>query len=113
MAVTPAVRFIARGFLCLSVVLFFGFPLKTQETGEALFEAKCAMCHGPDAAGKTPMGQTLKVPNLHSEQVQKMTDTELLGVVAKGKNKMPGYEGKLPKGQIEQLVLYIRTLVKH
>ena len=113
MAVTPAVRFIARSFLCFLVVLFFGFSLRAQETGEALFKAKCAMCHGPDAAGKTPMGQTLKVPNLHTEQVQKMTDTELMAVIAKGKNKMPGYEGKLTKGQIEQLVLYIRTLAKH
>jgi mono/diheme cytochrome c family protein len=93
------------GLLCL--------PVCGQETGEALYKAKCAMCHGPDASGKTPMGQALKVPDLHSEAVQKLSDAGLTTVIAKGKNKMPPNEGKLSKEQIEKLVAYVRGLAKH
>jgi len=88
-------------------------PVRAQEAGEAVFRAKCAMCHGPDASGKTVMGEKLKVPDLHSEAVQKKSDVELRGVIGKGKDKMPAYEGKLNKEQIDKLVAYIRGLAKH
>ena len=113
MSDTQAMRFCRRGLLALWAVLFACITVRAQESGEALFKAKCAMCHGPDGSGKTTMGQALKIPDLHSDQVQKMTDAELKDVIAKGKNKMPGYEGKLNKEQIEKLVAYIRALVKH
>jgi mono/diheme cytochrome c family protein len=96
----------------IGLVLFLSFPGRAQETGESLFKAKCAMCHGPDGAGKTTMGQTLKIPDLHSEDVQKLSDAELTQIVAKGKNKMPAYETKLSKEQIVQLVGFVRDLAK-
>jgi len=96
----------------IGLILFLGLPARAQETGESLFKAKCAMCHGPDGAGKTTMGQTLKIPDLHSEDVQKLSDAELSQTVAKGKNKMPAYEGKLSKEQITQLVGFVRDLAK-
>ena len=87
-------------------------PAKAQETGESLFKSKCAMCHGPDGAGKTTMGQALKIPDLHSADAQKLSDAELTTIVAKGKNKMPAYEAKLSKEQITLLIGYIRDLAK-
>ena len=96
----------------IGLILFVGLPGRGQETGESLFKAKCAMCHGPDGAGKTTMGQTLKIPDLHSPEVQKLSDTELTQIVTKGKNKMPAYEEKLSKEQITQLVGFIRDLAK-
>jgi cytochrome c5 len=96
----------------IGLILFVGLPGRGQETGESLFKAKCAMCHGPDGAGKTTMGQTLKIPDLHSPEVQKLSDAELTQIVTKGKNKMPAYEEKLSKEQITQLVGFIRDLAK-
>jgi cytochrome c6 len=96
----------------IGLILFLGWPARAQETGESLFKAKCAMCHGPDGAGKTTMGQTLKIPDLHSEDVQKLSDAELSQIVTKGKNKMPAYEAKLSKEQIAQLVGFVRDLAK-
>ena len=89
-----------------------GSLARAQETGESLFKAKCAMCHGPDGVGKTTMGQTLKIPDLHSEDVQKLSDADLTQIVTKGKNKMPAYEAKLSKEQIAQLVGFVRDLAK-
>jgi mono/diheme cytochrome c family protein len=96
----------------IGLILFLGSPARAQEKGESLFKAKCAMCHGPDGTGKTTMGQTLKIPDLHSEEVQKLSDAELTQIVTKGKNKMPAYEVKLSKEQIAQLVGFVRDLAK-
>jgi mono/diheme cytochrome c family protein len=96
----------------IGLILFLGVPVRAQETGESLFKVKCAMCHGPDGAGKTTMGQTLKIPDLHSEDVRKLGDAELAQIVTKGKNKMPAYETKLSKEQIAQLVGFVRDLAK-
>lgn len=77
-----------------------------------LFKSKCAMCHGPDGSGKTMMGEKLKIPDFHSADVQKKSDADLKALVAKGKDKMPAYEAKLSKEQIDKLVGFIRDLAK-
>lgn len=89
-------------------------PLSAIAADDAasLFKSKCAMCHGPDGAGKTKMGVTLKIPALFSADVQKKSDGDLQTVITKGKDKMPAYEAKLSKEQIAGLVAYIRDLAK-
>jgi mono/diheme cytochrome c family protein len=77
-----------------------------------LFKSKCAMCHGPDGTGKTIMGEKLKIPDLHSADVQKKSDADLKTIITKGKGKMPAYETKLSKGQVDSLVEYLRDLAK-
>jgi mono/diheme cytochrome c family protein len=96
------------------VTAFCTAPPSVAQTspGEDLFKAKCASCHGPDGAGKTVMGTALKIRDLRSEDVQKQTDADLNRIIAKGKNKMPAFDGKLKKEQIEQLVGYVRELGK-
>jgi mono/diheme cytochrome c family protein len=103
---------LVRASATTALILLFGARAKAQEMGESLFKTKCAMCHGPDGAGKTTMGQALKIPDLHSEDVQKLSDAELTQIVTKGKNKMPAYEGKLSKEQIAQLVGFVRDVAK-
>jgi mono/diheme cytochrome c family protein len=100
------------GLLFLGMLCLIGTPAKAQETGESLFKGKCAMCHGPDGAGKTTMGQMLKIPDLRSVQVQKETNAQLTEIITKGKQKMPAYGDKLSKEQVEKLVTYIRELGK-
>jgi cytochrome c6 len=99
-------------FTNLGMLCFLNSPASAQETGESIFKGKCAMCHGQDAAGDTNMGKMLKVPDLHSAEVQKRTEAELTEIVTKGKQKMPAYEGKLTKEQIEKVVAYIREIGK-
>ncbi len=75
-----------------------------------VYKSKCASCHGADGKGDTPAGKNMKVKDLASDDVQKQSDTDLAGVIEKGKKPMPGYEGKIPKDQIDGLVKWIRTL---
>jgi mono/diheme cytochrome c family protein len=100
------------GAAAAGLMMLLGLSVRAQETGESLYKAKCALCHGPDGAGKTPMGQALKIPDLHSDDVQKLSDAELTEIIAKGKNKMPAYEAKLSKEQITKLVGFVRDLAK-
>lgn len=86
-------------------------PLAAQD-GPTLYKTKCAMCHGADGKGETPMGKKLNIRNLGSPEVQKQTDAELTTIISKGKNKMPAFEGKLTAEQIGQVLAHIRELGK-
>ena len=48
--------------------------------------------------------------DLGSDEVQKSSDADLAAVIEKGKKPMPGYESKLTKDQISDVVKYLRTL---
>jgi len=58
------------------------------------------------------MGKNLKLADLGSADVQKLSDDELNAIITKGKGKMPAYDGKLTKDQISDLVKHIRSLKK-
>jgi cytochrome c6 len=88
------------------------FSSYTFADGGADFKAKCAACHGATGAGDTTMGKNLKLKDLGSADVQKQSDDELTALIAKGKGKMPAYDGKLSKDQISDVVKFIRTLKK-
>ncbi len=96
------------------LAICFVTPRSVAQTSPAadLFKSKCAACHGPDGAGKTAMGTALKIRDLQSEDVQKQADADLDRIISKGKNKMPAFDGKLKKEQIEQLVAFIREIGK-
>jgi cytochrome c6 len=96
----------------LAVILGSSFAAQAQSGAEATYKAKCAMCHGADGKGDSPMGKKLNIRDLGSPEVQKQTDAELTTIVTKGKGKMMPFEGKLTADQIGQLVAYIRELGK-
>jgi mono/diheme cytochrome c family protein len=99
-------------FVVLALALMFTTQVFAADSGADLFKAKCAMCHGADAKGETPMGKRLGIKDLGSADVQKQSDADLTAAISKGKGKMPGYEGKLTGDQIQELVKFIRTLKK-
>ena len=116
-------RFVSRQLCCcpLFVILFFSAATTTPSLvqgqnaptdGAGLFKAKCAMCHGPDGAGKTPMGQKLNIRDLHSAEVQKQSNAELSQMIAQGKGKMPAFSKTLSADQVKLLVAHIRELGK-
>jgi mono/diheme cytochrome c family protein len=87
-------------------------PAFAQGAGADTYKAKCAMCHGADGLGATPSGKALKAASFKDPAIVKAPDAELIGVVNKGKNKMPSYAGKLTDDQIKAVVAYLRTLQK-
>jgi len=83
-------------------------------TGQKLFEAKCAQCHGKDAKGAAKMVKVLKVDpsavNLTAGAAVTATSDELVLTVTNGKKKMPKFKGKLTAEQIKSVVEYVKSL---
>jgi mono/diheme cytochrome c family protein len=101
-------RIAVLGVLSLSLAV----PAIAQQGGEATYKAKCAMCHGADGTGNTPMGKNMKLRSFKSAEDMKATDAELFKQTKDGVGKMQGYAGKLTDAQINDVVTYIRTLQK-
>jgi mono/diheme cytochrome c family protein len=106
--VKPNFRIAVLALLSASLAL----PAVAQQAGEATYKAKCAMCHGADGVGSTPVGKTMKVRSLKSPDDIKATDAELFKQTKEGVGKMQGYAGKLTDAQIKDVVTFIRTLQK-
>ncbi len=98
--------------LVIAVLFLLALPARAQGDGASVYKSKCAMCHGADGKGDTPVGKSMKLHDLGSPDVQKQTDAQLIDITANGKGKMPGYKGKLTDDQIKQVVAFIRTLKK-
>jgi mono/diheme cytochrome c family protein len=70
------------------------------------------MCHGSDANGNTTMGTQLKVPNLHSSEVQKLSVADIKKVILEGKGNMPPFGGQLTDAEVTQIAQFIHSLGK-
>ena len=95
----------------LTALVFLSSPAKADNTAEATYKAKCAMCHGPDGKGETATGKTMKAGDFASPDVQKMSDADLTDAISKGKGKMPAYK-TLTADQVKDLVGYVRAFGK-
>src|SRR5713226_3341133 len=103
---------IAVAAVVLAAIALASTPARADTAAaEATFKAKCAMCHGPDGKGETATGKTMKVKDLSSEEVQKMSETDLSAAISSGKGKMPAYKTLTPD-QVKDLVAFIRTFGK-
>ncbi len=96
--------------LCVFAVAMVFSTWAFADDGADTFKSKCATCHGADGKGNTGMGKALKLRDLSSADVQKQSDADLVNIVTNGKEKMPKYDGKLTKEQINDVVKYVRTL---
>jgi len=94
--------------LTIAVALFILIPnLSWAEDGAAVYKAKCAMCHGPDAAGKPAM----KAPSLISDEAKKKSDADLTKAIAETAKHTPAVKS-LAAGDVKVVISYIRSLQK-
>ena len=94
--------------LICSLLLALALPVVALADGAAIYKTKCAPCHGPDGSGQTPVGKNLKVRDLRSPEVQKLTDAEITKVLTDGKGKMP--KSKLAPDDIKLVIAFVRSL---
>ena len=78
------------------------------EDGKALYDSKCAMCHGKDGVAK-PMAKGAR--NLNAADFQKEASADSIGkLISEGKGKMPAYKEKLSAEQVKAVAEYVKTL---
>ncbi|MBV9036324.1 MAG: cytochrome c, partial [Acidobacteriaceae bacterium] len=90
-----------------------GTPASLSSTGEhpsaAIFQQKCAACHGKDGRGIRAVG----TPDFSNQALQtSLTDDTVRDAIRHGRagGKMPAWSGQLSESQIGDLVAYIRSL---
>jgi len=97
----------------IAVALFILVPsLSWAEDGAAIFKAKCAACHGADAAGKP----AAKIPSLVSDDAKKLSDADLTDFIANGGPSKKATHAFASKGltpdQVKAVVSAVRDLQK-
>lgn len=75
----------------------------------AIFEKKCATCHGKDGKGQTKMGEKMGIKDLTATTA---TAADVEKVVADGRGKMPAFKGKLSDAEIKDVAAYIKAGLK-
>jgi mono/diheme cytochrome c family protein len=86
--------------------------------GRAHFADHCAVCHGNDGSGNTPMGRGMwpKAPDMRLPQTQNLSDGELFWIIENGIRftGMPAWSSGTQDGEIASwhLVHFVRRLPK-
>lgn len=108
--------FFAAGALAVTLSAPGNLLTASAQDAKALYVQKCASCHGVDGSGNTTKGKEMKLKDIRSPEVQKLTDEKLYEITAKGVKKgaakMDGYEKTLGKEKVQMLVQYMRQLAK-
>jgi len=105
MKTTKLVMFIVT----IAVALFMLIPNLSwaADDGATIYKAKCAMCHGADAAGKPAM----KAPSLISDEAKKKLDDDFAKAITGTAKHTPAAKS-LPADDVKAVVAYIRSLQK-
>ena len=102
-----------RSFVTLAAVLSLASAVGfAQSSGEAIYKAKCLMCHGAAGLADSPAGKAMKVKPITDPEVGKLTEGQMTAAVHDGMGKMQPYKDKLTDDQIKDAVNYFRTFLK-
>ena len=93
-----------RFVIALFVISLMSGMALAAEDGAALYKAKCAMCHGPDGAGKS--GPALKGTSLTADQIASALTKGAEGKKAPHAKPMAG----LTPDQATAVAAYVKTL---
>ena len=82
------------------------------KAGKAIYDKSCASCHGADGKGNPAMAKVLgeKGLNLTTKEVMKMSDDQVLKIIAQGAGKMPA--SKISVEDQKRVLSYMRSLAK-
>jgi cytochrome c6 len=83
-----------------------------NDAAAASFASHCATCHGSNGSGDTPVGKSVKIPDLRSPAIQGQSGAQLAEIIANGKGAMPPFGSSLSKDEIDALVKHIHALAK-
>jgi mono/diheme cytochrome c family protein len=73
----------------------------------SLFRQNCAICHGPEAEGRT-LDDGRQTPNLRDGDFKYKTDAEIYRHIADGGNGMVPFRGQLSDREINLMVRFVQ-----
>ena len=105
-------RFLNKKMVLALAIVTAGSLSFAQGGGEAIYKAKCQMCHGATGGADTPAGKAMNTKSFSDPILMKRSDASILTVLRSGAGKMPAYKDKLTESQLQDLVEYIHHLQK-
>jgi len=94
-----------------AAILLFG-TVGFAQSGEAVYKAKCSMCHGAQGMPNPGIAKNMGVKPASDPSVKSMSEAAMIAITANGKSKMPAFKSKLSDAQIKASVDYFRSLAK-
>ncbi|HEX5658128.1 MAG TPA: c-type cytochrome [Polyangiales bacterium] len=81
---------------------------------QALWESRCATCHGADGRGNGPgKPPVAQIPDFTSrDYVKKHSDAELHAIIKNGRGLMPAFGAELTDLGIDAMVAHVRSLAR-
>ncbi len=98
-----------RSLLVLTAAVTLAGTMVFAESGEAIYKAKCASCHGSAGTPSPGMAKMMGVKPVSDPAVKGMTVAQMEAVVKSGKGKMKPVAG-LTDAQVKEVVTYFRSL---
>ena len=87
----------------LTLIAVVILPMAAYADGAATYKAKCAACHGADAAKKL-------------DNVKTLSEADVAKIITDGKDakpmKMPAYKDKLSAAEITEVAKYLKSVKK-
>ena len=102
------VRLVVIAVAVALVCVPYALSQEASAEGKALYDKKCAMCHGKDGVAKSMAKGSA---NLNDAAWQEATSVDdIVTVITAGKGKMKGLEGKLEPDQIKAVATYVKQM---
>jgi mono/diheme cytochrome c family protein len=104
-------------FALVALLLSLGAAATFAAPASEIWTTQCAKCHGADGAGKTKIGQKLKLKDYTDAKVQAdMKDEDIAkviknGITENGKERMKAFTD-ISDSDVSALAAYIRTFKK-
>ncbi len=77
----------------------------------SIFRQNCAICHGPEANGKT-LDDGKIVPSLRSGEFKFKTEAEIFKQISEGGNGMPPFRGQLTERELHMLAAFVHDRLR-
>ena len=103
-AKTKSLTFKKEAFVADSTIVTEGIKANPLEKGHVIFTSLCASCHGSD--GK------LMLNGAKDLSASKLNDTEMTEMIKNGKGLMTPFKDQLTNEQIQEVILYVKSLRK-
>ena len=79
-------------------------PTAAGGAAEALYQANCLGCHGPNGQGGPVYPRSITSPQYLSGH----TDVQIRGVIQNGEGSMPGFGSRLSATDVDALIALLR-----
>jgi cytochrome c6 len=80
-----------------------------QSSGDAIYKAKCQMCHGASGTPSPGMAKAMGIKPVSDPAMKSLTVDEIAATVKNGKGKMKPVAG-LSDAQVKAVAAYFKTL---